>query len=48
MARRKYEVSGKDDIDDVHLFMTDDRGRAEEVADLMREDLEDVELKENS
>ncbi len=47
MAARKYEVRGTDDLDDIHLFVTDDRERAEEVAEIMREDLDDVELTEN-
>lgn len=48
MAKRKYEVSGRDDLDDIHTFKTNDRQRAEEVAELMREDLDDVELKQNT
>jgi hypothetical protein len=47
MARRKYEVTGEDDLGDIHSFHTDDRERAEEIAELMREDLERVELVEN-
>ncbi|HEY0044758.1 MAG TPA: hypothetical protein VGB62_09435 [Allosphingosinicella sp.] len=47
MARRKYEVTGEDDLGDVHSFHTDDKGRAEEIAELMREDLDRVELIEN-
>ena len=31
MQKRKYEVSGTDDLSDVHTFATDDRERAEEV-----------------
>ena len=46
MLKRKYEVHGRDDLDDVHIFRTDDRARAEEIADLMREDLDEVELLE--
>jgi hypothetical protein len=46
MLKRKYQVSGRDDLDDVHIFRTDDRGRAEEIVELMREDLEDVEMSE--
>ena len=46
MLKRKYQVSGRDDLDDVHIFRTDDRRRAEEIVELMREDLEDVELSE--
>jgi hypothetical protein len=37
-------VIGTDDVDDVHTFATDDRERAEEVAAIMREELENVEL----
>lgn len=44
MLKRKYEVSGRDDLDDVHIFRTDDRRRAEEIAELMRDDLEDVQM----
>lgn len=47
MARRKYEVTGEDDLGDVHSFQTDDRDRAEEIQKLMLEDLERVELVEN-
>ena len=47
MRKRKYEVSGIDDLGDVHTFGTDDRERAEEIAAIMREDLEDVEMSEN-
>jgi hypothetical protein len=43
--QRKYEVSGIDDIGDVHTFSTDDQERAEEMQGLMAEDLENVELK---
>jgi hypothetical protein len=46
MLKRKYQVSGRDDLDDVHIFRTDDRNRAEEIVELMREDLEDVEMSE--
>ena len=44
MDDRKYRVTGTDDLNDVHIFMTDDRRRAEDVAAAMREDLETVEL----
>ncbi len=44
MEHRKYEVRGKDDLGDLHVFQTDDKGRAEEMVKLMREDLEDVEI----
>ncbi len=43
---RKYHVSGTDDLGDIHTFSTDDHGRAEEVRQLMLEDLENVELRE--
>jgi hypothetical protein len=46
MLKRKYEVRGRDDLDDLHIFRSDDRGRAEEIAELMREDLDDVEMVE--
>ncbi len=46
MLKRKYEVAGIDDLGDKHIFRTDDRERAERLAELMREDLEDVELSE--
>lgn len=46
MEKRKYEVSGTDDLGDVHTFATDDRKRAEEILSIMREDLDEVELKE--
>ena len=48
MQKRKYQVSGTDDLGDVHTFATDDRERAEEVRAIMGEDLEDVELKETA
>ena len=48
MPKRKYEVIGEDDLGDLHSFQTDDRERAEEIEKLMREDLEQVELVENS
>jgi hypothetical protein len=48
MTKRKYEVSGTDDLGDIHIFATDDRERAEEVAEVMREDLEEVELLDTS
>ena len=46
-THRKYQVIGTDDLGDVHTFSTDDRERAEEVAELMREDLEEVAVTEN-
>ena len=47
MTRRKYEVTGEDDLGDIHSFQTDDRARAEEIETLMRQDLESVELLEH-
>ncbi len=44
MLKRKYEVRGRDDLEDIHIFRSDDRDRAEEIAELMREDLDDVEV----
>lgn len=44
MTKRKYEVRGTDALDDLHSFRTDDRERAEEILELMREDRKDVEL----
>ncbi len=41
---KRYEVRGTDDLGDEHIFRTDDRERAEGVAEVMREDLEAVEL----
>ncbi len=46
MRKRRYEVSGIDDLGDVHTFSTDDRERAEEIKAIMSEDLKDVELTE--
>ena len=48
MQKPKYEVSGTDDLGDVHTFATDDRERAEEIKAIMGEDLEDVALKETA
>lgn len=48
MSKRRYEVSGEDDLGDVHSFQTDDRTRAEEIVELMRQDLEAVELVEHA
>ena len=45
--KRRFEVSGTDDLGDVHTFATDDRDRAEEIMAIMGEDLEEVELQEN-
>ena len=47
MAKRKSEVCGTNDFGDIHIFCSDNGARAEEVADVMREDLEAVELTEN-
>lgn len=47
MPKRKHQVCGTDDLDDIHVFCTDDRERAAEVAAIMREDLDEVELTEN-
>ena len=47
MPERKYEVRGQDDLGDIHSFQTDDRERAEEIEELMREDLDEVELIEH-
>lgn len=41
---RKYRVSGIDDLRDIHIFLTDDRERAEGVAEAMREELGSVDL----
>jgi hypothetical protein len=48
VKKRKYEVSGIDDLGDVHTFSTDDRERAEEIVAIMREDLDEVELTERN
>jgi hypothetical protein len=45
---KRFEVRGTDDLGDVHIFCSDDRERAEEVADVMREDVENVVLTENA
>ena len=47
MPKRKCEISGTDEEGDVWTFATGDRERAEGVLDEMREDLENVEMKEN-
>jgi len=46
MTKRKYEVRGTDELDDVHAFRTDNRDRAEEMLELMLEDLKGAELVE--
>jgi hypothetical protein len=45
--RKRFRVSGADDLGDVHIFLSDDQERAEGVAELMREDLEHVTVAEN-
>ncbi len=45
MPKRKIRSAGRT-TGDVHVFWTDDRDRAEEVADVMRDDPEQVELTE--
>ena len=42
-SRRRFEVFGMDDFGDIHCFHTDNRKRAEQIEELMRERLEDVE-----
>lgn len=42
--QRKYRVAGTDDLGDVHVFLTDDRQRAEGVAEAMRQELDVVDL----
>ena len=44
MTQRRYKVVGEDEEGDIHVFHTDDHERAEGVLELMREDLESVEL----
>ena len=44
--RRRYHVSGIDDLGDIHTFSTDDRDRADEIRTIMGEDLKNVELEE--
>ena len=46
--KRRFHVSGIDDLGDIHTFSTDDRTRAEEIRAIMEQDLEDVELEERS
>jgi hypothetical protein len=43
---RTFEVSGVDDLGDVHAFRTNDKERAEEMKRLMADDLEDVQIEE--
>lgn len=43
---RKFEVTGLDDLRDVHAFRTDDQERAKEMLALMKEELDDAELTE--
>jgi hypothetical protein len=40
--QKRFRVTGHDDFGDVHAFETDDQERAEDMRDLMREDLENV------
>jgi hypothetical protein len=42
MSKRMYEVIGEDDLGDVHSFHTDNRERADQVAEAMREELTTV------
>jgi hypothetical protein len=44
MEKRRFSVTGIDDLGDVHVFLTDNRQRAEGVAEAMREELEPVDL----
>jgi hypothetical protein len=46
MPKRKYQVQTRDHLDDVLIYRTNDRGRAEEFAAIMSQDLQDVELVE--
>jgi hypothetical protein len=43
---RKFRVSGIDDLRDIHIFLTDDKKRAEGVAEAMREELGSVDVVE--
>jgi hypothetical protein len=43
---RKFRVSGIDDLRDIHIFLTDDKERAEGVAEAMREELGSVDVLE--
>lgn len=45
---RKYRVSGIDDLREIHIFLSDDRERAEGVAEAVREELGSVDLSELS
>ena len=45
--KRRYHVSGIDDLGDVHTFSTDDRDRADEIRTIMGEDLRNVEWDES-
>ncbi|QAY80375.1 hypothetical protein [Sphingosinicella sp. BN140058] len=44
MDVRKYRVRGQDADGDIHIFLSDDRERAEDVRGMMAEDLDRVEL----
>ncbi|HEY9552871.1 hypothetical protein [Allosphingosinicella sp.] len=46
MHKRKYQITGIDDLGDVHLFLTNDQQRAAGVAEAMREELDEVEVVE--
>jgi hypothetical protein len=46
--KRRYQVIGLDDLGDVHVFRTDNKARAEGVAEAMREELDSVDLVERS
>ncbi|MDT9599918.1 hypothetical protein [Sphingosinicella rhizophila] len=48
MQKRRYEVSGVHDLGDLHVFLSDDRERAQGVCDVMREELAEVHLLELS
>ena len=43
MEKRRFRVTGIDDLGDVHVFLTDNPQRAEGVAEAMREELDQVE-----
>jgi hypothetical protein len=44
---KRFEVKGVDEHGDVHIFGTDEEQLAEEMAETMREDLQDVTLTSN-
>lgn len=39
---KRFEVSGTDDLGDLHIFATDDQERADEIRAIMGEDLAEV------